>query len=129
MKKKIICILISGIFLVTIFSSINTNAKAVCVPELSETKDTVCKNKIELIPLPEPGDWGFVLALGDFHVEGDTIQGHADVFFGVDGTNIIPIPFIVRDTDIIVPLHAANPNQIYWLRYNDHRIIVFTLFS
>ena len=127
MRKKIICILISGIFLLTSFSSINTSTKAKCVPESSKIQNTLCQNKIESIPLQIPNStrqlvFYYMIGFGNFWVENDSVIGPAVtvviLFYYI-------IPQIYHNMAVNVSLHNTGNHTLYYnVRYTNH---IFTL--
>ena len=129
MRKKIIGILICGIFLMTSFSVININTKAECVSVLSETQDTRCVNKIETIPskiqsnfIPEVAigpEFGIIIAHGDFYVEGKYVLGHINRALEI--TNFLP--HIDRNLDCNYSIVPPNSHFVYYnLHHTNNRI-------
>jgi len=117
MRKKIICILISGIFLLTIFSSVNTSTKANLMSGLFETKNTLSKNKEELTSTVL---WLYI-ASGDFYVENNTLNGFAKFILSIE---FWPLPAIsLQKNSNIKEVPLNDPNFLLFL-HTKHLIFI-----
>ncbi len=119
MRKKIIGMLICGIFFMTSFSSLYTNAKAICVIESSETQDSVCNYKIVSNSLAKM--IGFQILFGDFYTEDNVVLGETNsmIIWELPSS---PIPKFIRYTaPIYYEIYNDAPNLLYWkVRYSSN---------
>jgi len=139
MNNKIICILLSCIFFMMIFSSMNTNCKANNLFEVSDTKDILDKNDVEFSTLANGNNltffingWALVIAHGDFYVEGNNVKGTCKFFFQLTVYYyIFPMPFFKSNvtTNWLINPDPLPPNMIsYHLKYNSDWVIYFFRF-
>ena len=123
MNKKIICLLISGIFLMTMFSTINTSSKAECLSELSKTKDILNNNEIESQSLGKT-EICYQLYYGNFERIGNTLYGQATIIFQF--TTTFPFFMLMTFYNIHLPIDAPNENYTFYkVTYNEHIIQSF----
>ncbi len=120
MNKKLICILLSGIFLVTMFSMIDNICKAEYLSEKSQIEDIFYGDKIEQESVPFIS-WHLIIYFGDFYVEGDHVKGHANVMFHFYIP--IPIPFIRFNQDVNIDINDSN-YDFYKCRHNEYIVTV-----
>ena len=101
MKKKIISLIVCGIFFITILSPIYTCDEIIFVKDIKQKNDFLMEVKEELAIKA----FYIIFVYGDFIIENNSVIGHGFLFIGMIFVyGFIPVPVIARNHDVNYPL-------------------------
>jgi hypothetical protein len=129
MNKRIICIVVYGIFLMAIFSSANTNCKGNNVFNLSDTKNILFKNEVNSSSVNKVWAFYYSKAYGDFYVENGHVKGVAKIGFEFVALYfIIPYFNFLYNHPANVPINDTRDFvKFYSVKSNSHWVTIYAI--